>query len=492
MAEQKGSILVLTVMSVTLLMILGVSFLTLASAEFALTSVHAQSLQAFYAAEAGLNWGRQYLSVNIATIVPNPGALAENAEFTLAFPGSTANFGSTTVKLQKQGSNWKLISTSSFSRARQEVSQAATVVAGSATLPDFTMFLAPRPAGTPSSNPQGVVTLAGSGTTITGDLPVYGVVNYQSVGQDFPHWLPVGAVVDPPILPIPTDGGMGIYTLPPFSFPALPSRGNLIIDNRTDTINSPGWYGNVTISGNPCALTIDARAASFTQLNINALRLESSASVTILTGSHDLEIRLNSYTGNGQSRLTIEGTGNVRMYVNQQVTLSGTSYLNYSSSGGKKPVYTPGNSEQLTFYYYGTNQLTIGGDTHLCGSLVSGPAPLHLKSNEAVIGHVVSGTTGTITIGPDGGSDRHVTGVVYAPNARVILDSGRVTGAIVAASSSFTGIANLHMSSAMLTSFSSFFIEVGGTIGGGVGGGGGSPGGGGGDTTITFGSWQGR
>lgn len=485
MTKQQGSILVLTVLSVAMLMILGVSFLSLSTSEYTMSSMHANSIKAFYAAEAGLTWGRKYLGDNIGFVVPNPDVLGNNAEFVLPFNGSPDDFGSTVVKLQKQGSQWRLVSTSTLMRARQEVTQLAVVTSGS--MPDFTLYLPSRPAGAPSGDPQGIVTLANSGTTITGDLPVYGQVDYSSVGGTFPHWLPVSAVVEPEIRPTPADGDMGIYSLPPFTYPELPPRGHLLVHNRIETINTPGQYDSVTVTGWPSTLTIDASNPSFTTLGLGNFTVNNAeGTVTIVTGTHDFELYINSCTFGGESIINIVGPGKVRIYVRDYISLDGTFYINYSRFKDKnKWVYTAGDSTQLTLYYYGSSQLTIGGSTHLCGSLVSGPAPLHLKSADAVIGHVVSGTTNTIVIGPDGGSERHVTGIVYSPYAHVHLSSGRVTGAIVARSAALTGTSNLHLDSSLLVNFSSFFLDIGGTAGGGGSGGFGG-------TNISFGAWQGR
>jgi len=486
MTKEKGSILVLTVMSVAVLMITGVGFLTLATAEYRMSSFHSQTVQAFYAAEAGLNWGKKYLADNIASLIPDPEQLGEAAEFTLPFDGSPQNYGTITVKLRKQGAEWDLIATSTVRSAKQVVIQKALVQGGSVTLPDFTLYLPPRPPGTPSGDPSGTVNLANSGTTITGDLPVYGVVYV-------PSYLTIPQVVEPPVNPTPEGGEMGPYSLPPFVAPSLTSRGNLTVHNSTATISSAGSYNNVSVTGWPCTLNIDATNPSFKELTINHFKVNNAeGNVNIKTGAHGLDIWLNSTDWGGNSILNISGPGKVRIFIQQSFDIDGTFYINYSRTEEKnKWVYTPGNSDQLTMYYYGSDKLTIGGNTHLCGSLISGPGELHLKTPNAVIGHVVSGTSGTVTIGPDGGSDRHVTGVVYAPYAHVHLDSGRVTGAIVANSAALTGTANLHLSSYILTDFTGFFIDVGGTSSGGGGGSGGGSGSGGG-TTISFGSWQGR
>ncbi|MDP3486779.1 MAG: PilX N-terminal domain-containing pilus assembly protein, partial [Bacillota bacterium] len=59
MVQEKGSILVFALIVVAVLMVVGVTFTSVTTAEYRAAIAHTSSIQAFYVAEAGLAWAMQ-------------------------------------------------------------------------------------------------------------------------------------------------------------------------------------------------------------------------------------------------------------------------------------------------------------------------------------------------------------------------------------------------------------------------------------------------
>lgn len=142
--------------------------------------------------------------------------------------------------------------------------------------------------------------------------------------------------------------------------------------------------------------------------------------------------------------LNVSGTGKLTIYVENRITLGGTSTVN--SNDSKRPI------ESLFVYYKGTNALNLAGRTGFYGSLFVESADITLTGSTTVLGS--GGVAGNII---SGGNNITVTGnaaslskVIYAPNARFTLTgSGVVLGSVVCKTFFSEGAGSVLSSGAM-------------------------------------------
>ena len=139
MKKQSGSVLVLTAITIAVLMVAGVSFVSHTTVEYKANVNSTRTLQAFYLAEGGLAWGLEKLDTFIAAQItpgstnvrlPNPGELAPLFDF-----GSLSSSGipGTTLDLTVDPSNNMkgiLTATALHNGASNSVSQEVSEEAG--------------------------------------------------------------------------------------------------------------------------------------------------------------------------------------------------------------------------------------------------------------------------------------------------------------------------------------------------------------------------
>lgn len=194
----------------------------------------------------------------------------------------------------------------------------------------------------------------------------------------------------------------------------------------------------------------------------NAITASSGRKITINVGSGIRTIRTqNLNLANGS--LDIEGSGILRLFVTNNLTLGGNRDIDYKNSGRNQIVVTNlnitqghiklnnsemtlyvsnnltytgssslnanGDISQLMIYYAGSTKPSVGGNTPVVGSLYIKNADFDIPGSSGVTGHIVSGG-GTITI--SGNAEANVR-MLYAPNSTVRLTgSGRIKGNAVA------------------------------------------------------------
>lgn len=195
-------------------------------------------------------------------------------------------------------------------------------------------------------------------------------------------------------------------------FPDFPSglltRSDVSLSgNKTATINTSGYYNNITIN-NDCKLTIDTSNGNI-DLVVNTLNIQ-------------------------QGHIIITGNNKVNLYVNNITRIKGS--INNGGQGN-----TPNSSadkSKLALYYNGDASKTVSfdGETVIQGSVYLNKASLDLTGGAKVLGDII--TAGT-SIKISGGFEAYPQ-VLYAPNAKVTISGGgAVYGAIVADEIEMTG-----------------------------------------------------
>jgi len=213
-------------------------------------------------------------------------------------------------------------------------------------------------------------------------IPAVVVVNKD------PTWIvPATVVVSP-------NNVVGNYPIPVMpSFPSgLTTRPNISLNgDASATISADGYYNSVVIDNNT-TLTID-------------------------TSSGDRNIRINNLNII-QGKIIITGGNKVNLYVSTCSNING--YIN--SDGNLN-----GDKNKLKFYCNNTAPFTFNGSTHIYGSVIWGTGALTFTGSGAIIGNLTSSGT---YIYFNGGSFLD-SQILYAPNADITLNSGKIIGAVI-------------------------------------------------------------
>ncbi|WP_066311568.1 hypothetical protein [Bacillus sp. FJAT-29814] len=116
--------------------------------------------------------------------------------------------------------------------------------------------------------------------------------------------------------------------------------------------------------------------------------------------------------------INIIGTGKLKIYVNNQFTMSSSSRINSEDK-----------TNQLEIFYRGTNSINVGGNTKVYGSLFVQKADVNITNGAGFQGHIVSlGKNLTFS----GGTVVNIR-MVYAPNATISFSNGaNLSGAVIA------------------------------------------------------------
>lgn len=375
MHSQRGSILVFVTLTVAILMIVGVTFATATTAEYRSAMHHTQGTQAFYIAEAGLNWARRGLG-NGSIVLPSIGVGQTHILY------RSAAFG-TSVGTQVLAD----IGEVEIAVRRLTASRVELVVQGRQQLARRTLaVLADETAGV------GVDTALGrhqvSGVV---DLGNRAVINGDISGSSFvldSHAVIHGArIVGPPL---------ASFAPPAFSLPTgLTSRGTL-------TVNE---HGSASLLANSSYTDVTVRAHGVLMIDV--------------PDSNDVVISVRNLSVREHARLnrTGTGTGRVILHIEQTLTLSSHAHVNQS-----------GHIERMLVYYHGTTGFTLSEHASLTGVLVTNSAPVTLGNHSVLTGHLITGSTAVAV-------DNHalMTGILYAPRARVdVGNHGRVDGVVIA------------------------------------------------------------
>lgn len=177
----------------------------------------------------------------------------------------------------------------------------------------------------------------------------------------------------------------------------LPNRESFTLSGSNSmTINSNGYYDSITIKSNT-TLTIDA-------------------------SSGDKIIRINELDVQ-QGIIKINGTGKVKLYIDNLISLKGN-------------INSNGNEGQFELYCDNIDSFKIAGGTTINGSLYFGNTDLSISGGARIIGDIVTAGN-SVTISGGTYADPKV---IYAPNADIKITGGaNIDGAIIGNSVSATG-----------------------------------------------------
>jgi len=192
------------------------------------------------------------------------------------------------------------------------------------------------------------------------------------------------------------------YELPNYpEFPELTDRGSFSTPWSSSgyyLIDEDGYYSSISATSNR-TITIDV----------------GSGTRYIVVGNLSV----------GQGHITLQGSGNLKLYVENSFSLTGSSVIN-----------TGGDESKLTMYYSGSNNLSFGGSTEFNGSIYIETANLSITGSGGISGHIICGGS---SISVSGAADANVR-AFYAPNAAVsVTGSGRIRGLVVANTLSLSG-----------------------------------------------------
>jgi len=372
MASQRGSALVLVLMTVAALLIVGVSLVSASTVEFRSAINQSHSTQAFYVAEAGLNWARREISTN-RSLLSTPVLYRSPA-----FGGNhniLSSLGELEVRVTPTSTGWEVLSTGLTHLARRTVSLQITQTVSGGTDPMLTQHHS-------FSEPQ-----RGNNTTVTGNI---------QTGTNFPDV----------VMPIPfanLQGRLAFSTtatntpsLVAGQYPSIEVNHALnihipdsvsVLQIRTGSLTI-GTNGSITVSGNPqgrVIFHIDRLISMSGQASINqpvpasanpnparVLLVQFGSEVVKLTGQTLLVGALVTNT----APITIGGNGNI---IGPILTNASSVHLgkdeNQGALGGTL-VYAP--NARLTMVGNDTwtgvvvvNELDMGGKSSLRFSSVS-------------------------------------------------------------------------------------------------------------------------
>jgi len=399
MQNQKGSALVLVMLTVAALLIVGVSLVAASTVEYRSSVNHGHSTQAFFVAEAGLNWARLGLrsgTIALPTIVVGQEVvLYRNAAFGTPVVGlpvaSLDAIGPIEVRVRRLTSTRVEITTQGRQfQALRTVAIQADETAGAGV-----------EAALARHQVNGQVRLVND-AIVNGDISglAFELRNEAAING--------ARIVGSPL---------AAFARPVFSLPtSLSQRGALTVrDEGTASLLASSRYTDVTVE-NDGVLMINVPDANDVVIVVRNLSIRNDA-------------RLNR---------TGTGTGRVLLHVEQTLTLSNDAFLNES-----------GRIERMIVYYHGTASLTLGNDVRLTGIIVTNNVPITLENDAVLKGHVITGAA-NVTLR----NDARLTGILYAPLARVdVKNDGRIDGMVIGSSLFMENDGQLNRATGGIASF---------------------------------------
>jgi len=428
--RERGSVLVFTLMTLAVLMLVGVAFTSMATVEYRTAANHTAGIQAFYIAEAGINWARQALRQQTISLPSGFSVGQEHVVYrSAAFPGTgtpdtlLSDVGEMRVSFVRTAAGWDLVSQGIVGQAHRTLTMQVTVVAGSGAPP-------------PEMVVTGSVQLSG-GATVHGDL-VAADLHIEGGAQADGNVRILGDSAAGKIT-VPRHGQMSdfvtgsvgtVTTLGAFNFPSLtapsvtPARGDFIAGwnpSPPRTLPGTGGYSNINVE--------------------STLRIHVPDNNDVLIRTGALRV-----TGSGGVQISGSGQGRVIIHVDTTLEIRGGATINED-----------GDSNRLDIYYYGSTHISIPGGTHVNASIViaSQTASLSIEGSGEVNGHI-------LTRGPSvsiSGSGQH-TGVLYAPNAQVQLTgSAQQRGVVISRTVLGAGSADYYIDTGVIGSSARFTTQ---------------------------------
>ena len=227
-------------------------------------------------------------------------------------------------------------------------------------------------------------------------------------------------VTEIPLPPFPIDEFNSSSALPE---PApLNMRNKQIISNGNFTLVDGSKDGNKS-NVYPLNFTQEIKFKSFKVSNDNLLELN--------IGSNNVNLFVDTFTL-AQGHLNIVGSGTLNIFVKNSLEITNGSKVNLT-----------GNTNQLNFYYAGSNPINLtNSDVKINGSLNVQSANLSLGGSLGFQGNIISGGS---EVRIDGDSKSSTAQFILAPNADVTVgNSGSIKGVIIGKSLSGSGNAKIY------------------------------------------------
>lgn len=216
------------------------------------------------------------------------------------------------------------------------------------------------------------------------------------------------------------------YQLPDFpEFPSFSKLDPLPIVKYGNTYYLIDNQGNITVEwwGDGYVLELN-RNAYIPKINVN-----SNTNLTIKV-NRDIELVVDDISIAGS--IDIIGSGKVKLYVKNTINL-GHGTLNKKSEGETENQAI----EQLTIFYEGTDELTVGSNLKVYASVYAKTAKVTLTAGSGYMGHIFTGSTEPLEIS---GAATAISRIIYAPFAPVLCTaSGKVEGSIICKSIEVSG-----------------------------------------------------
>lgn len=394
MRNERGSILVLTLITFVVLMILGICALNLAMAENKQAILHQHRTQAYYIARTGaeaveaaiLEMGDEELGILTSQL--NDGTIDINE--------ISMDIGNAHVTLSLDNENGDLIinSLGKFkTKPGREIQNTVTKVmkSGAVSLGGFDIMhtvFSHGDIGLHNSaeikgdvGTNGLVTTKGN-PTITGRIDILDINRAkveENLGSKFHDQIDSSRFE-----PI-------IYE--DFDFPEIPPNNFIryleIAGNSKGTIDESGDYNNINV-GNSATLTIDASTSE------------------IILNTKEFEIK-------NSGKVKIKGNNKVTIYV-ENIKFSNSSSIEYEDG-----------DSLVDIYHYGNNGVDLRNHVKVRFNLYIKKADLVLHNSSELKGNVFS-NGGSVDLSNSG----EFRGLLYAPNAEVLINnSGKFYGAII-------------------------------------------------------------
>lgn len=171
--------------------------------------------------------------------------------------------------------------------------------------------------------------------------------------------------------------------------------------------------------------------SSYDGVYIPELSITGNSTLTLQTGGQDRVLHVGDLDIQ-QGHLKFEGDGNVKIYVEDELQLNGSSTLNSDRS-----------KEKVFVYHGGTNELNFGGSTNFNSGIYTKEADVTITGSGGIQGNVITGGSNVEVSGDATANTRSL----FAPNANVnVTGSGEISGAVVADRFTATGNARIYYS----------------------------------------------
>ncbi|MBU9721920.1 MULTISPECIES: pilus assembly PilX N-terminal domain-containing protein [Bacillaceae] len=217
------------------------------------------------------------------------------------------------------------------------------------------------------------------------------------------------------------------YELPDrevFDFPTFPRPPNHRIGDHDVVRNGSIRITNWQASGYEFDITEN--------FYIPELIIDSNRNLTLNVGHSDKEIvvdHLNLPNGH----IELKGSGNLTIYVSDQITMGSGSKINENGDISKLNIYLKGSNNPSH-----PKNINLSGSQEIYGSIYAEDANLNFTSGAGFQGHIVTGGESVYLSGGFKGTSDSL--LFYAPNARVTIAGGaELFGSIIGQTINMTG-----------------------------------------------------